>query len=216
MTREEVKARIEGIGIFPGIRVGSAEQALYCARTLYDAGIPVVEITMTVPDAINVIGQLSQQFPDMVVGAGTVLDKETAERCLDAGARFITSTGFVSEVLGSAHRRGVVAIPGALTPTEVIAAWKAGADFVKIYPAGALGGDLYIRSLKVPLPQVQLIPAGGVTQQTATAYALAGSAALGVGSELLPPEAVRRRQDQRIHELARRFLGFVKDARKVN
>jgi 2-dehydro-3-deoxyphosphogluconate aldolase/(4S)-4-hydroxy-2-oxoglutarate aldolase len=215
MTREEVKARIEDIGIFPGIRVETAEQALYCARTLYDAGIPVVEITMTVPDAINVIGQLAQEFPDMVVGAGTVLDKETAERCLDSGARFITSTGFVSEVLGSAHRRGVVAIPGALTPTEVIAAWKAGADFVKIYPAGALGGDLYIRSLKVPLPQVQLIAAGGVNQQTATGYVLAGSAALGVGSELLPQEAIRRRQDQRIHELARRFLGFVKDARGV-
>lgn len=213
MTREEVKARIEDIGIFPGIRVETAEQALYCARTLYDAGIPVAEITMTVPDAVNVISQLVQEFPDMVVGAGTVLDKETAERCLDSGARFITSTGFVSEVLGSAHRRGVVAIPGALTPTEVIAAWKAGADFVKIYPAGALGGDLYIRSLKVPLPQVQLIAAGGVTQQTATGYVLAGSSALGVGSELLPREAIRRRQDQRIHELARRFLGFVKDAR---
>lgn len=215
MTREEVKARIEDIGIFPGIRVETAEQALYCARTLYDAGIPVVEITMTVPDAVNVISQLVQEFPDMVVGAGTVLDKETAERCLDSGAQFLTSTGFVSEVLGSAHRRGVVAIPGALTPTEVIAAWKAGADFVKIYPAGALGGDLYIRSLKVPLPQVQLIAAGGVNQQTATGYVLAGSSALGVGSELLPREAIRRHQDQRIHELARRFLGFVKDARGV-
>ncbi len=215
MTREEVKARIEDIGIFPGIRVETAEQALYCARTLYDAGIPVVEITMTVPDAVNVISQLVQEFPDMVVGAGTVLDKETAERCLDSGAQFLTSTGFVSEVLGSAHRRGVVVIPGALTPTEVIAAWKAGADFVKIYPAGALGGDLYIRSLKVPLPQVQLIAAGGVNQQTATGYVLAGSSALGVGSELLPREAIRRHQDQRIHELARRFLGFVKDARGV-
>jgi 2-dehydro-3-deoxyphosphogluconate aldolase/(4S)-4-hydroxy-2-oxoglutarate aldolase len=216
MTREEVKARIEDIGIFPGIRVESADQALYCARTLYDAGISVVEITMTVPDAINVIGQLAQQFPDMVVGAGTVLDKETAERCLDSGARFITSTGFVSEVLGSAHRRGVVAIPGALTPTEVIAAWKAGADYVKIYPAGALGGDLYIRSLKVPLPQVSLIAAGGVNQQTAAGYILAGAMALGVGSELLPREAIRRHQDQRIYELARRFLGFVKEARGIN
>ena len=214
MTREEVKARIEDIGIFPGIRVETADQALYCARTLYDAGIPVVEITMTVPGAINVIGQLAQEFPDMVVGAGTVLDKETAERCLDSGARFITSTGFVSEVLGSAHRRGVVAIPGALTPTEVIAAWKAGADYVKIYPAGALGGDLYIRSLKVPLPQVSLIAAGGVNQQTATSYVLAGAAALGVGSELLPLEAIRHHQEHRIHELARRFLGFVKEGRE--
>jgi 2-dehydro-3-deoxyphosphogluconate aldolase/(4S)-4-hydroxy-2-oxoglutarate aldolase len=213
MTRDEVKARIEDIGIFPGIRVESADQALYCARVLYDAGIPVVEITMTVPGAIDVIGQLAKEYPDMVVGAGTVLDKETAERCLDSGARFITSTGFVSEVLGSAHRRGVVAIPGALTPTEVIAAWKAGADYVKIYPAGALGGDLYIRSLKVPLPQVSLIAAGGVNQQTAANYVLAGAAAIGVASELVPREAIRRHQDQRIHELARRFLGFVKEGR---
>ena len=213
MTREEVKASIEEIGIFPGIRVNSADQALYAAKTLYSAGIPIAEITMTVPGAIDVIGELAQKLPDMVVGAGTVLDKETAERCLDAGARFLTSTGLVLEVLGSAHRRGVVAIPGALTPTEVIAAWKAGADYVKIYPAAALGGDLYIRSLKLPLPQVSLIAAGGVNQQTAAGFILAGATALGVGSELLPKEAIRRHQEHRIHELARRFLGFVKAAR---
>jgi 2-dehydro-3-deoxyphosphogluconate aldolase/(4S)-4-hydroxy-2-oxoglutarate aldolase len=213
MTREEVKACIEEIGIFPGIRVSSADQALYAAKTLYAAGIPIAEITMTVPGAINVIGELAQKFPDMVVGAGTVLDKETAERCLDAGARFITSTGLVLEVIGTAHRRGVVVIPGALTPTEVISAWKAGADYVKIYPAAALGGDLYIRSLKLPLPQVSLIAAGGVNQQTATGFILAGATALGVGSELLPKEAIRRHQEHRIHELARRFLGFVKEAR---
>jgi 2-dehydro-3-deoxyphosphogluconate aldolase/(4S)-4-hydroxy-2-oxoglutarate aldolase len=215
MTREEVKARIEEIGIFPGIRVSSADQALYAARTLYAAGIPIAEITMTVPGAINVISELAQTLPDMVVGAGTVLDKETAERCLDAGARFLTSTGLVLEVIGSAHKRGVVAIPGALTPTEVIAAWKAGADYVKIYPAAALGGDLYIRSLKLPLPQVSLIAAGGVNQQTATGFILAGATALGVGSELLPREAIRRQQEHRIHELARRFLSFVKEARGV-
>jgi 2-dehydro-3-deoxyphosphogluconate aldolase/(4S)-4-hydroxy-2-oxoglutarate aldolase len=215
MTREEVKARIEEIGIFPGIRVSSADQALYAARTLYAAGIPIAEITMTVPGAINVISELAQTLPDMVVGAGTVLDKETAERCLDAGARFLTSTGLVLEVIGSAHKRGVVAIPGALTPTEVIAAWKAGADYVKIYPAAALGGDLYIRSLKLPLPQVSLIAAGGVNQQTATGFILAGATALGVGSELLPREAIRRHQEHRIHELARRFLSFVKEARGV-
>ena len=213
MTREEVKACIEEIGIFPGIRVSSADQALYAAKTLYAAGIPIAEITMTVPGAIHVIEELAQTFPDMVVGAGTVLDTETAERCLDAGARFITSTGLVPEVIGTAHRRGVVVIPGALTPTEVISAWKAGADYVKIYPAAALGGDLYIRSLKLPLPQVSLIAAGGVNQQTATGFILAGATALGVGSELLPKEAIRRHQEHRIHELARRFLGFVKEAR---
>jgi 2-dehydro-3-deoxyphosphogluconate aldolase/(4S)-4-hydroxy-2-oxoglutarate aldolase len=149
----------------------------------------------------------------MVVGAGTVLDKETADRCLEAGARFLTSTGLVPEVIGSAHRAGVVIIPGALTPTEVIAAWKAGADYVKIYPAAAVGGHLYIRSLKLPLPQVSLIAAGGVNQQTAKDFICAGATALGVGMELLPGEAVRRHQDHRIHELARRFLGFVREAR---
>jgi 2-dehydro-3-deoxyphosphogluconate aldolase/(4S)-4-hydroxy-2-oxoglutarate aldolase len=215
MTREEVKARIEEIGIFPGIRVNTADQALYCAKTLYAAGIPVAEITMTVPGATNVIGELAQNFPDMVVGAGTVLDKETAEGCLDAGARFLTSTGLVQEVIGSAQKRGVLVIPGALTPTEVIAAWKAGADYVKIYPAAAMGGHLYIRSLKVPLPQVSLIAAGGVNQETATNYIRFGATALGVGSELLPNEAIRRHQDHRIHELARRFIGFVREARGI-
>jgi 2-dehydro-3-deoxyphosphogluconate aldolase / (4S)-4-hydroxy-2-oxoglutarate aldolase len=213
MTREEVKARIEEIGIFPGVRVNSADQALYCAKTLYDAGIPVVEVTMTVPGATNVIGELAQQFPDMVVGAGTVLDKETAERCLDAGARFLTSTGLVPEVIGSAHKRGVVVIPGALTPTEVIAAWKAGADYVKIYPTAAVGGHLYIRSLKLPLPQVQLVAAGGVNQQTATDYIRSGATALGVGTELIPKDAILQRQDHRIRELSRRFLNFVQEGR---
>ena len=213
MKRENVKARIEEIGIFPGIRVKSAEHALYAAETLYNAGIPVAEITMTVPGAFGVIRKLAQEFPEMVVGAGTVLDLETAERCLDAGARFLTSTGLVTEVVDAARKAGVVAIPGALTPTEVIAASRAGADFVKIFPAAPVGGDLYIRSLKVPLPQVKLIAAGGVNQQTATGYILAGASAIGIGVELLPRDAVQRRQDHRIHELARRFLAFVKDGR---
>lgn len=215
MTREQVKARIEEIGIFPAIRVGTAEEALYCARTLYHAGIPVAEITMTIPGAIEVIDELARELPEMVVGAGTVLDEETTERCLEAGARFITSTGLIPEVVGPALRRGSVVIPGALTPTEVIAAWKAGADYVKVYPAGAIGGELYIRSLKLPLPQVQLIAAGGVNQQNAISYLLAGATALGVGMELLPSEAVRRRQGHRIHELVRRFLGFVKEAKNA-
>jgi len=215
MTREEVKARIEEIGIFPGIRVNSEDQALYAAETLYAAGIPVAEITMTVPGAIVVIGQLAKRFPEMVVGAGTVLDEETAERCLDAGARFLTSTGFIAEVVEFARKREVVAIPGALTPTEVISAWKAGADFVKIFPTAPVGGDLYLRSLKLPLPQVKLIAAGGVNQMTAKSYIQAGATAIGVGGELLPRDALQRRQDDRIHELARRFIGFVKSGREI-
>jgi 2-dehydro-3-deoxyphosphogluconate aldolase/(4S)-4-hydroxy-2-oxoglutarate aldolase len=215
LKREQVRACIEEIGIFPGIRVNSADEALYCAETLHEAGIPVVEITMTVPGAIDVIRKLGEQFPKLVVGAGTVLDKDTTERCLDAGARFITSTGLVMEVIEQTLSWGVVAIPGALTPTEIIAAWKSGADFVKVFPAASLGGDLYIRSLKLPLPQVQLIAAGGVTQQTASKFILAGATAIGVGAELLPRDAVRKRQNDRIHELAHRFLGFVKEGRTL-
>jgi 2-dehydro-3-deoxyphosphogluconate aldolase/(4S)-4-hydroxy-2-oxoglutarate aldolase len=143
-----------------------------------------------------------------------VLDRETAERCLDAGAKFLTSTGFVEEVVEAALEKDAVAIPGALTPTEVIAAWKASADFVKIFPAEPVGGALYIRSLKLPLPQVKLIAAGGVNQQTATGYILAGATAIGVGVELLPRDAIAKHQDHRIHELARRFLNFVKDGRE--
>lgn len=215
MTREEVKACIEDVGIFPGIRVNSEDQALYAAETLYAAGIPVAEITMTVPGAIGVIRQVAERFPDMVVGAGTVLDRETAERCLDAGARFLTSTGLIVEVVECARKRDVAAIPGALTPTEVIAAWKAGADFVKIFPTAPVGGEYYLRSLKLPLPQIKLIAAGGVNQSTATSYILAGATAIGVGGELLPRDALQRRQGDRIHELARRFIGFVKNGREI-
>jgi 2-dehydro-3-deoxyphosphogluconate aldolase / (4S)-4-hydroxy-2-oxoglutarate aldolase len=213
MTREEARARIEQIGVFPAIRVNSAEQALYCAEVLFDAGIPIAEITMTVPNAIAIIEQIAQRLPEMVVGGGTVLDSDTAKRCLDAGARFITSTGLVPEVVATTLKANAVAIPGALTPTEVIACWKAGGDFVKIFPAAALGGDLYIRSLRLPLPQIPLIAAGGVTQQTAEGYVRAGASAVGVGMELLPKDALVKRQDHRIQELARRFLGFVQKAR---
>ena len=213
MTREEVAAKIEEIGIFPGIRVNSGDHALFCAENLWGAGIPVAEITMTVPGGVDVIRTVAQGFPEMVVGAGTVLDAETARRCLDAGARFITSTGVVPTVIEETLKANVVCIPGALTPTEVIACWKAGADFVKIFPAAALGGDLYVRSLKLPLPQVKIIAAGGVNMKNAVDFIRAGASSLGLGMELLPQEAIMRRQSHRIHELARRFLGYVREAR---
>jgi 2-dehydro-3-deoxyphosphogluconate aldolase / (4S)-4-hydroxy-2-oxoglutarate aldolase len=213
MTREEVAAKIEEIGIFPGVRVNSGDHALFCTENLWGAGIPVAEITMTVPGGIDVIRTVAQGFPEMVVGAGTVLDVETAKRCLDAGARFITSTGMIHDVIEETLKASVVCIPGALTPSEVIACWKAGADFVKIFPAAAVGGDLYVRSLKLPLPEVKIIAAGGVTQQNAVHFIRAGASALGVGMELLPREAIMRRQSHRIHELSRRFLNIVKEAR---
>lgn len=213
MTREEVRARIQEVGIIPAVRVSSPEYARFAADTVNDAGIPIAEITMTVPGAIGIISDLARSHPEMIVGGGTVLDAETARQCLDAGAKFLTSPGTVMEVMEFALKNGVVYFPGALTPTEAITAWKAGADFVKIFPIGQVGGDRYIQALKVPLPQIPLIASGGVNQQTASGFILAGATAIGVGTELLPHEALHLRQENRIHELARRFLGFVRDAR---
>ena len=213
MDRQEVRSRIEQIGIMPSVRVATAELALFGAETVYDAGITVVEITMTVPNAIDVIAQLTQNYPKFVVGAGTVLDVETAKRCLDAGARFITSTGLVPDVLEYTLKNDLVAIPGALTPSETIAAWKAGGDFVKIYPCAQVGGDQYIRALKIPLPQIPLIASGGVNQLTAANFIFAGASSIGIGSELMPRKALATRQDQWIHELARRFIEAVRNAR---
>jgi 2-dehydro-3-deoxyphosphogluconate aldolase/(4S)-4-hydroxy-2-oxoglutarate aldolase len=213
MKKEEVRARIEEIGVLPAIRVSAQDRARFAAEAVNRSGIPIAEITMTVPGAINVISHLAKSYPEMIVGAGTVLDKETAARCLDAGARFLTSTGLVLEVVELAAKEDMVVIPGALTPTEVIAAWKAGADFVKIFPCAAVGGHTYIRALKAPFPQVPLIASGGVNQKTALNFILAGATALGVGGELIPQEALYGRDETQIHELARRFLTIVKDGR---
>lgn len=213
LNKEHVHARIEEVGIIPAVRLHSADQARYAAEALNRAGIPIAEITMTVPDALKVISELARSLPEMIVGAGTVLDVETAQRCVDAGAKFLTSTGFVAEVVEFARKKSVLVIPGALTPSEVIQAWKAGADFVKIFPCGPLGGENYVRALKAPFPQVPMVAAGGVNQQTALGYILAGASALGVGGELIPREALQQRQEERVHELARRFLARVKEGR---
>ena len=213
MNKEQVRVRIEEIGVIPGVRAHSAEHARYAAETVHGAGIPIVEITMTVPQAVEVISRIAKELPDLVVGAGTVLDVETAERCVDAGAKFLTSPGFIHEVAEFARKKEILVIPGALTPSEVIHAWKAGADFVKIFPCAPLGGDHYIRALKAPFPYIPFVAAGGVNQQTALNYILAGASALGVGAELIPAEALESRQEERIHELARRFLARIKEAR---
>lgn len=214
MKKAEVRARIEEVGIIPGIRVSKAERARFAAEAVYRSGIPIAEITMTVPGAIEVITHLAKSYPEMIVGAGTVLDAETARRCLDAGARFLTSTGMVAEVVEFGLKHNVVVFPGAMTPSEVIEAWKSGADFVKIFPCGPLGGPNYIRSLKLPFPQIPLVATGGVNQQTACNFILAGAAALGIGAELINPEALPELQEEQIHELARRYLAAVKTARE--
>jgi 2-dehydro-3-deoxyphosphogluconate aldolase/(4S)-4-hydroxy-2-oxoglutarate aldolase len=166
VKKNEVRARIREIGIIPGVRVSSAADARFAAEAVNRGGIPIAEITMTVPEAIEAIAGLTRSHPEMIVGAGTILDLETARRCLDAGAKFLTSPGLVLEVVDFAVKNDVVVFPGALTPTEVITAWNAGADFVKIFPCAHVGGDSYIRALKAPLPHVPLIASGGVNQQT--------------------------------------------------
>jgi 2-dehydro-3-deoxyphosphogluconate aldolase / (4S)-4-hydroxy-2-oxoglutarate aldolase len=213
MKKNEVCELIRQIGIIPAIRVSSTEDAHFAADCVRSGGIPIVEITMTVPDAIQLISHLAGSDPQMVVGAGTVLDTETARRCVDAGASFLTAPSFDLSIVEFAASQEVAVLPGALTPTEVVGAWRAGADFVKVFPCSEIGGEKYIRALKTALPQIPVIAAGGVNQQTAVNYMLAGATAIGVGKELIPPEAIERRESQRIRELARRFLGFVAEAR---
>lgn len=213
MKREEVRSRIEQIGIIPAIRINSADGARYAGETVCQAGIPIAEITMTVPDAVHVIADLSRKIPNAIIGAGTVLDTETAQKCLDAGARFLTSPTLEMDVVEFAIKNDVVVFPGALTPSEVIKAWKAGSDFVKIFPCAQVGGENYIRALRGPFPQVRLIASGGVNQQTIINFFLSGATAVGIGGELIPKEAIELRQTERINELARRFLAYVHSAR---
>ena len=213
MKREEVRARIEEIGIIPIIRVSTAEEAFFAAEAVASGGIPIVEMAMTVPRATEVISRLVRSTPELIVGAGSVLDAEMARVCVGAGATFLTSEGFDPQVVEFAGKEGVVVLPGALTPTEVITAWKASADFVKVFPCAEIGGDIYIRALKAALPQVPLVAAGGVTLPSAGKLILAGAAALGIGRELIPKEAIQERRTGWVCELARRFLGQVREAR---
>jgi len=213
LTKEEVRARITEIGIIPAVRLYSAEDALFAAEAVCFAGVPIVEVTMTVPGAVKVIYELVRKNPQITVGAGTVLDVETAHRCLDAGATFLTSTGLDLEVVNFGLKRSVAVFPGACTPTEAVAAWKAGSDFVKIFPCSAMGGPGYIRALNGPFPQIPLIASGGVNQQTAADFILAGAVALGIGRDLIHQDAIKRREASWIHELARRYVRIISEAR---
>ena len=213
MSREEVRARITEVGIVSAIRASSPEDALFAAQAVASGGIPIVELTMTVPGAIEVIAHMVRNGPELIVGAGTVWDVETARRCLDAGAKFLTTTGLDLKTVEFADRQKVVIFPGALTPTEVMMAWKAGVDFVKVFPCSQMGGAPYIKALKAPFPQVPLIASGGVNQLNVAEFFLAGAAAVGVGAHLVPRKAVELRQPHRIHELAVRLVSTVREAR---
>jgi 2-dehydro-3-deoxyphosphogluconate aldolase / (4S)-4-hydroxy-2-oxoglutarate aldolase len=213
MHTPTIRGRIEELGIIPSIRTSSADDARFAAETISQAGIPIVEITMTVPGALEVITELARGMPDLVVGAGTILDMKTARHCVAAGARFLTSPALDVHIVEYALKEGILVMPGALTPTEVTAAWQAGADFIKIVPCAQVGGASYIHALKAPFPEVPLVAAGGVNQQTAAEFIVAGAAALGVGAELIPKRAVQQRDGHWITELARRFLKIIQDAR---
>ena len=212
MNKHEVRARIEEIGIIPALRVHSSEDALFAAEAVSAGGIPIVEVTITVPGALEVIERLAQN-PDIIQGAGTVLDLGWARRCLDAGAQFLTSPGFDPKIVEFAAHENVVAMPGALTPTEVMSAAKAGADFIKIFPCGQVGGPAYINALKSPFPELRFIAAGGVNQMTAANYIWAGASALGIGSDLIHRDAIKRRERNWVVELARRYTNLVARAR---
>jgi 2-dehydro-3-deoxyphosphogluconate aldolase/(4S)-4-hydroxy-2-oxoglutarate aldolase len=213
MDKEQVRSTINEVGILPAIRAANAESARFAAETIAQAGIPIVEITTTVPGAVEVIADLVRNSPQVIVGAGTILDTETARACLKAGAHFLTSPGLDAEIVHFARKENVLMMAGALTPTEVVAAYKAGSDFVKVFPCAQVGGAGYIKALKGPFPQIPLIAAGGVNQQTAGAFILAGASAVGVGGDLIPRSAIELRQPERIRELARRFLALVRTAR---
>jgi 2-dehydro-3-deoxyphosphogluconate aldolase / (4S)-4-hydroxy-2-oxoglutarate aldolase len=215
MTRDQVRNRIQEIGIVPGIRVGSAEDALFAAEAVSDSGIPIVEVTMTVPGALEVISELVRGATDLLVGAGTVFDVETARQCLDAGARFITSPGLNLPVVEFAKKQNTIVFPGAMTPSEIMAAWQAGADFVKVFPVNQLGAQAYIKAVKAPFPKIPLIAAGGVNQQNAAALIRAGATALGIGKDLIPPEAIEKRESGWIRELSRRYREMIKEAREL-
>lgn len=216
LSKADIRQRIEEFGIVPSIRpatrTAAAEEACFAAESLSSGGIPIAELSMTSPGSIEVISHVAKDFPEMIIGAD-LIDIETARRCLDAGAKFFTSPGLVLEVVEFAISNDVVVFPGVLTPSEVIMASKAGADFVKIYPCSQMRGAAYIKALRAPLPQIPLIASGGVNDQTVGAFILAGATAVGIGTELVPQEAMRLRRDTQIRELARRFLGKISEAR---
>jgi 2-dehydro-3-deoxyphosphogluconate aldolase/(4S)-4-hydroxy-2-oxoglutarate aldolase len=212
--KAEVSSRLTSIGIIPVVRAESTDMARRAVAAILKGGISVLEITMTVPGAVDVIKGLTEEIdPEVIIGAGTVMDAQTAQTCVEAGAQFIVSPALSLETIAFCRQQGVLVMPGALTPTEVVTAWSAGADFVKVFPAGAVGGASYLKALKAPLPQIKLVPTGGVSLQTAAAFIKAGAEALGVGGDLVDIKALREGRDELVTDRARLFVDIVKQAR---
>ena len=214
MNKEQLQNRVQEIGLIPVIRTSSAEDARFAVEEVSHGGIPLIEVTMTVPGAIEVIRDVVKHVPDVILGAGTVLDVDTARRCIDAGAQFIGSPALdIPTVEFVAKNSHVIMMAGAMTPSEVLNARKAGADFVKLFPCSLIGADSYIRALRRPFPDIPLIAGGGITQQNAAHYLLAGASALSIGKELIPHESMLLHKPDRIRELTRRFASIVRSSR---
>jgi 2-dehydro-3-deoxyphosphogluconate aldolase / (4S)-4-hydroxy-2-oxoglutarate aldolase len=214
MDKQTILSFIKDIGIVPVIRTNSAESAVKAVDAIYRGGIRAAEITMTVPGAIRALEKVADAFGDkLVLGAGTVLDPETARACMLAGAEFFVTPNLRPSTIEMARRYSKVIMPGALTPTEVITAWEAGADIVKIFPAGNVGGAKYIKALKGPFPQIEMIPTGGVNLETAGEFLKAGACAVAVGAELVDAKSIKEERYDAIEAKARQFLDVVAKAR---
>lgn len=213
ITSEEIIQRIGQIGIIPVVRASSVEEANRAVEAICTGGIAAVEITMTVPNAVSVIRELAQHRKDVLLGAGTVTNASQAEACILAGAQFLVSPGFSAAVLAEAKNHSILAIPGALTPTELMTAQEHGASLVKIFPCGNVGGPKYLKSLKAPFPKAMLIPTGGVNTANAADFIAAGAFALGVGADLVDAKALREGNLEKISAAARELVNAVASAR---
>jgi 2-dehydro-3-deoxyphosphogluconate aldolase / (4S)-4-hydroxy-2-oxoglutarate aldolase len=214
MTMDDVIRRIEEVGIVPVVRAASVAEATRAVEAIRGGRIPIVEITMTVPNAVSVIREVAQQHgKEVLIGAGTVTRAEQVEHCLRAGAEFLVSPGLSSSVLSAARAAGKLAIPGALTPTELMSAQDHGARMIKIFPCGNLGGPKYLRSLKAPFPDSCLVPTGGVNAANAADFIAAGAFALGVGADLIDAAALREGNLQKIIDGAQELVHAVTSAR---
>jgi 2-dehydro-3-deoxyphosphogluconate aldolase/(4S)-4-hydroxy-2-oxoglutarate aldolase len=202
------------LGLVPVLRAESEAQALALASAIAAGGVTTLEVTMTVPGAIRVMRTLAEQRPDILIGADTVLDAETARMCILEGAQYIVSPALNLKTIEMCHRYGVAILPGALTPTEIVTAWEAGADVIKIFPASALGGAKYLKSVKAPLPHVEMIPTGGCSIATAREFLEAGAFALGVGADLVDPKAIAEGHPETITENASKYLAIVRAYRE--
>jgi 2-dehydro-3-deoxyphosphogluconate aldolase/(4S)-4-hydroxy-2-oxoglutarate aldolase len=213
MQKSAVLAALKSLGLVPVLRAESEAQALALADAIAAGGVTTLEVTMTVPGAIRVMRTLAEKRPDILVGAGTVLDPETARMCILEGAQYVVSPALNLGTIAMCQRYSIPVLPGALTPTEVITAWQAGADVIKIFPASAMGGAKYLKGLKAPLPQVEMIPTGGVSLATAREFLEAGAFALGVGADLVDPKMIAAGTPEVITENARKYLAIVREFR---